>query len=200
MKKRPWLIIPLLLAAAILAYLVQSLVEFLIITPLADLWWVLGVLYRTIPQIACWILVLVVVAMIAVGSLSGLFNGDRTKRSARRQDRGPVEDLAWFIAQRKRSRYFRWFIARRMGQLATAMLARQDESLNGTRPNILAGKDWQPPEKIQQYLETGLRRYEAPDRNLESILSKNQTLEVDPQEVVAYLETQMEKRSGRKYS
>lgn len=200
MRKRPWLIVPILVAAAILAYLLQDFVEFLVVTPLVDLFWILGVIYRFLPQIACWMLLLVLVAMIAAGSLSGLFNGDRAKRSARRHDRGPVEDLAWFISQRKRSRYFRWFIARRLGQLASSMLARQDEPINGTRPNILAGKDWQPPEKFQQYLETGLKRYEAPERNLESILNKNQTLEVDPQEVVAYLETQMEKRSGRKYS
>jgi hypothetical protein len=200
MKQRPWLIVPVLLAAGLLAFFLQGIVRFILVTPLADLWWMLTVFYRSIPQTACWLMLLVLAVMIAVGSLSGLFNGGQPKRSRHRHDRGPVEDLAWFIGQKKRSRYFRWHVARQLGRLAAEILARSDQPADGSIPNTLAGKEWQPPDAIQRYLEAGLKRYESPGRGVEGMMHKDQTLEVDPQDVVAYLETQMEKRSGRKYS
>ena len=200
MRQRPWLILPILVAAGILAYFLQGVIRFILIVPLADLWWALEVFYRSIPQTACWLMLVVLAVMIAVGSLSGLFNGERARRSKKRHDRGPVEDLAWFIGQRKRSRYFRWHVARRLGHLAADILARSDQPVGLSATNILGGKEWQPSDDIQKFLESGLRRYEPPSRNQNAISTEDKVLDVDPQEVVAYLETQMEKRIGHKYS
>ena len=201
MRGRRLILIAVLLAsAALLAYLLQDLIYETLIVPIQYLWWALTLTYRSIAQLIFWALVVVAVAMMALGSLYGRISFREKKAPKHTPSRGPVETLAWWLTQKVRGNYFKWRVANRLGELAEKILSRGDEPdpLPGHR---LLGVGWDPPADIRHYLEAGLNSSFAEYPRQGWFTQPTPTpfdLEVD--QVIDYLETQMESRSDRRRS
>ena len=71
----------------ILAFPLQDVIRKTVIIPLAYLWWALGVLYHSIPQIVVWILLIILISLVFMGS----FASDRKR--TRREDLKPVAPI-----------------------------------------------------------------------------------------------------------
>ncbi|HEY3313449.1 MAG TPA: hypothetical protein VGK00_17555 [Anaerolineales bacterium] len=106
------------LAALLAAFLLRDVVEQLLIRPAFYLFWVLGVLYRYIPQPVLWLLMVLVLVYLALGRLAGTLEIPGPPPRRHRKAHGPVAELATQIAHRQDGIYFKWQIARTLGQIA----------------------------------------------------------------------------------
>lgn len=201
-RRRLILIGTLFLVAALLAILMQDMIQKTIIVPLTYLWWVGNLIYRSIAQLVLWTLLIVGVALIAFGSLYGEFKFRRNLKKNFVPERGPVESLAGWIQQASHGTYFKWRVAHRLGELARAILTQRErlDTLT-TIPESLTDRDWNPPRAIQHYLESGLIHSFA-EYPRQGFLSRPSSTPFDLgiNEVVSYLETQMETNSDHRHS
>jgi hypothetical protein len=194
MTRQRWLALGgALIIALILAFPLQDMIRKIVIVPLAYLWWALGILYSSFPQVVVWILLLVVVTFILIGSLTG--NRLRTPREKLkvRPALGQVEGLADGLVKMRRGTYYKWQVANRLGRLARDFLIQRGDRANTKDLSPLAGRDWQPTQPVDAYLDTGLRgsfadfpnsrwRFSPPERT---------PLDIDVEEVVGFLESQI---------
>jgi len=151
MKRRLFLVLILVLAAGVIAFLLRDVVEVLIIRPAAYLFWFLGVIYRYIPQPILWAVFVIFMLYQFLGRMvvSIDFPGSRPGRL--RQIQGPVGDLANLIQRKDGGVYFKWKIARTLAQIASEM---QELRLNlPTRKLNFNGKTVNP--QVRRYLEAG---------------------------------------------
>jgi hypothetical protein len=198
MTRRRWLALGgTVVIALILAFPLQDVIRKTVIVPLAYLWWALGVLYQSIPQIVTWILLIVLISFIFIGS----FASDR-KRIPREDVKvkpptGQVEGLAAGLVKMRRGTYYKWQVANRLGRLARDFLIQRGDRANTRDQSPLLGRDWQPSAPVDAYLDTGLRgsfadfpnqpwRFRPPDPT---------PLDIDVHEVVEFLESQIQARS-----
>lgn len=189
-----------LVAAALLAYTFQDVIRETVLLPLSYFWWLGGIFYRSVAQLVYWVLLITGVALMAFASLYGRERPSEGKEKRRRVERGPIQNFAWWLTQRRRGTYFKWRVANRLGALARDLLIQRGEDLAGP-PFTLAGRGWDPPPEVGAYLESGLNRSfaEFPRRGW---LSRPPVtpfdMEIDP--VVEYLESQLETNSDRRHS
>ena len=194
MTRRRWFTFGvIIMIAVIMAFPLQDVIRKTVIVPLAYLWWALGVLYQSFPQIVVWILLIILISFMLLGSLST----DR-KRTPRedlkvKPSLGQVEGLAEGLVKMRRGTYYKWQIANRLGRLARDFLI-----LRGDRPSTrdlspLAGGDWHPVEHIDAYLDTGLRGSFADFPNSRWWFTRPEPtpLDIEVNEVVEFLETQI---------
>jgi hypothetical protein len=189
---RRWLVAGMLfLLAVVLAFPLRGYVYDLIIAPLSFIWFYLVYYYHVIPQQFYWLIILLVAAYIALGGL--LENPVRRKRKSlfKRTSKGQVETLAAWISDSRRGVYSRWRVARSLGLLATSLLEMRGIKQT-SRTKSLKGKDWNPPAEVQTYLETGLNGSFADF----PITARKTPFDVDVENVVAYLESQLEINRG----
>jgi hypothetical protein len=182
----------LLAAAALLAFLFQDVIRDTVLLPLSYFWWAAGILYRSIGQVVYWSLLVTAAALLAFASLYGRERPSGRDKRRRRLERGPVQNFAWWLAQRQNGVYFKWQIANRLGHLARDILIQRGEDLSGP-PFMLSGRGWNPPGDVQAYLESGLNRSfaEFPRRGLFAPPPETPfDMEIGP--VIAYLESQLE--------
>jgi hypothetical protein len=180
----------IILLAILLAFPLRGFVYSNLIAPFSFIWFYLVYYYHVIPQQFYWFIILLVAAYIALGGL--LENPFRRKQKflVKRQVKGPVESLASWINDSRRGVYSRWRVARSLGLMASSIL----EMRGGKSGRIksLKGKDWNPPPDVQNYLEAGLNGSFA-DYPLSA---KKTPFDVDLENVVAYLESQLEMNRG----
>jgi hypothetical protein len=188
--RRLVVLILFLILAAFIAYPLRGFVYSNIIAPLSFIWFYLVYYYHMIPQHYFWFIILLASAYIALGGL--LENPFKRKHLPliKRQVRGPIEGLASWINDSRRGVYSRWRVARVLGLLASSLLEMRGGKLS--RMKTLKGKDWNPPPGVQEYLETGLNGSFA-----DYPMSARRTpFDVDVEQVVAYLESQLEMNRG----
>ena len=196
MTRRRWLLAGVFLSALILAFILRDVVEQLIIVPLAYLWWLMRLYYSMFPQFVLWV-ILVVAGLI--------FCGDKphTTRSVIEQPSNLNRSLhkvklkvlvEWLKKSKRGGSYYKWLVANRLGKNAREILAQRDGHAVSKKFGRLDGRDWNPPQKIRDYLETGLNGSFAdfPRPRLPWQTPKPTPLDVDPQQVVDYLENEME--------
>lgn len=179
----------------LVAFLAQSIIEGLLLRPLIHQWWQIRLYLRSTPQIYAWFLVVTGILLISLVSLLRYLRPSRQEELRSAPLRGPVETLTDSIQRTYKGTYFlKWLVAHRLGELAHAILI-QREGEEALQKRRLAGRDWQPQETVQAYLEAGLSRsYEKP-RARKWLLRKDKTpLEIDIQQVIEYLESQLETR------
>jgi hypothetical protein len=196
-------IIIFLATTALFAYLLQTIARETFLQPLSYLWQQVNLLYRSVAQIVYWAFLLVMVLGIAASSLLvRLPNKEQNKRKER-IERGPVEEMAWWISNsqsRKRSTYFKWYVAHRIAEAALRVNTR--ETLPRWLPTgQLLGEDKSMPPDVRNYLAAGLehqsaaneqRLYFGPGPHIRLPYG------VDMEKVIAYLETRMESnRDGK---
>ena len=190
-KSRRLIVIALLvLLAVIIAFPLRGFVYNNVIAPLSLIWFYLIYYYHVIPQQIYWFIVLLVAAFIALGGLLENPFRKKSKPLVKRQAKGQVESLAMWINDSKRGVYSRWRVARALSLMASSILEMRG-STSG-RSKSLKGKDWNPSPEVQDYLEIGLNGSFA-----DYPLSTHKTpFDVDVENVVAYLESQLEMNRG----
>ena len=196
MTRRRWFLLgTFLLVAAVMAYYLQDFIQALFLAPITYLWWIMTLFYHAIAQLIFWVLVVVVVTLMAFGSLYGRIRPKKRAEQEYLPKRGPVETVAWHLLRTKHGTYFKWLVAHRLAELARMILIQREGE--GAFPNgTLKGRDWNPPEYVKTYLESGLNRSFAdyPRRGRFSRLPQT-PFDIDIVQVVEYLESQMETKN-----
>jgi len=191
MTRRRWLTLGAAVGIAlILAFPLQEVVRKTVILPLAYLWWALGVLYHSFPQVVVWVVLVILIAFTLLGSLTS----DR-KRILREEPRvkpplGPVEGLAQNLVKMRRGVYYKWQVANRLGRLARDFLILRGDRSDTKERSPLTGHDWHPAEPIDTYLDTGLRGSFADFPNPRWWFTRPEPtpLDMDVSDVVEFLE------------
>jgi len=128
-------------------------VEQVIIRPAIYLLWLLGVLYRSIPQPVLWLVLVLIMVYLALGRLIGrlkLPDGPQSLVSI--PVRGPVDEFAMRIARKDEGIYFKWQIARTLGQLAIDL----QDLRQHTRSRKLEFHNTRATPQVRRYLDSGL--------------------------------------------
>jgi hypothetical protein len=175
-----------IILAFILAIPLRGLVWELLIVPAAHFWWQLLQFYHALPQEAYWFTLLFVFLYIATGTFSGGKPKPELEHVKRAQARGEIEQLALCIEQGKGGVYFRWRVARTLGEIAISIL--EMRSNRSERLRRLKGPGWEPTPEVLQYLEAGLNESFA---NYPRKTGKT-PFDIDTNEVITYLENQLE--------
>jgi hypothetical protein len=181
---------------ALLAFLIQDYVRELLIYPLVYLYWSLRLVYEGVPGVIWWGLAIALLLLLALKSLS--------RREPRLQ---PAEEFAghslsrpqsWMqrIKKTRHGDYFKWQLAREIGQLALASIANHERlTLEQAREKLSTGQ-LDLPAPIHAYLSAGaLSKSYGHYTQTESQLRLPGTtspIDLDPQEIVSYLESRLE--------
>ena len=199
LKKRPWLIILLLLGGGLaLAFPLQDVVLRVIIAPAMYLGWLLGILYRSTHQFWLWGGLMVVIFIITLLSFINIPPPRWQVRRRPKPEPGPVKSLAEKIQKIDQGAYFKWRLANRIGFMVRDWLAYRDRRDKKWHANLLEGRNWHPDEAIQQYLNVGLNGSFAdyPNPRIPFLKRPSTPMDIDPNKVLDYLESQMEAGSG----
>lgn len=178
--------------AAVIAFPMRGLVFTYIMSPLSFIWFYVVYFYHVIPQQIYWIFILLAAAYITIG---GLLENPLKRKSPpeiRKQTRGPVGSLAFWIKDSKKGVYSRWRVAHSLGVMADKILGLRGNRLERFKP--LRGKDWNPPPEVQEYLEAGLNRSFADY----PLTKRPSPFDMDVAKVVDYLESQLEMNRDNK--
>jgi hypothetical protein len=157
--RRHWRNIILLLAAAALsAYLLQNIVQQTFLQPLSYLWRQVNSLYRSVAQIVYWAFLLALVFGIAASSLLVRLPKTEQHKIKRRIERGPVEEMAWWISKShswRRSAYFKRGIRRSASPNWRCSSMSGRTCLAGCRRKNCSAEDESMPPDVQNYLTAG---------------------------------------------
>jgi hypothetical protein len=154
--KRRYLFVLLfvLVVAAILAFFLRGVVAEVIILPVARFFWLVGGYYRVFPQASYWVVALIAVATIVLTSLrvSGL--EWRRRDSKWTPLSGQVQDLSFWIKRSRKGIYPKWHVARLLAEMALELMGHHEKHVkNVLRAEDLAGS---PPESVRKYLNAAL--------------------------------------------
>ncbi len=196
MKRGQILLIPTgLLVAIILAFFLQDVIRQAVVTPIAYLWWVLKLVYTSIPQLVLWLLLLAIIIFSVISNLLNWSAGGRTFEEPSKTAQGPVEILTgWISNSRGEGNYYKWLIANRLAKLASAMSVRLENRVLPNRP--------EEPEAVQRYLKAGLDEsfVDYPLPSFPFMRRKATPFDLEVDEAVEFLESQMEAPSGQKHA
>ncbi len=195
-RRRVLLLALLFLSALIPAYLLHDLAERVIIVPLVYLWWLLRLYYSILPQLILWLLLIVVVLISAAVSLAPRFNTQWVIKPEVKPAPGQIENLVgWLEKSQRNGNYYKWLIANRLGKTAREILAQREGQPVSKKFGRLAGRDWAPPQKIDDYLDSGLNGsfgdFPRPAWSRRGRPQKNTPLDMDPGQVLEFLENEM---------
>jgi hypothetical protein len=191
--RRRLILAAIFFSALVLAFLLRDLVERLIILPLVYVWWLLGVYYSVLPQPILWILLVVVVALSAITALMPRFANRELFQPSIKPPKGQIEGMVdWLEKSQRGGSYYKWLVANRLGKVAREILAQREGQPINRKFGRLSAHDWNPPQKMDDYLENGLNGsfadYPRP-RFWQN--SKPTPLDADPMQVIEYLEDEM---------
>ena len=187
MSRLRWpLVVGILVFSAVLGYFLRDLIYQLIIVPLAFLLWVLYFYYSAIPQWVIWTVLLSVLLIGTVWNLLPEASARSRKPVERAEPQGDVEALVVWMVKARNGNYFKWQLANRMGRIVRQV----SELSGGGRPHA--------DEQVEKYLDAGMN-YSFVDFPTPRgrFVRPSTPLDADPKRVADYLETLMEKTSGR---
>lgn len=196
---RRWLIAMTAVSiAAILAFPLRSTLYEAVIVPVAFIIWRLHLLYRSLPQILWWALVVFLVLFLLVLSLLPQSRSRRRVAGKSTPVVGQVEGLAGAMQKAEQSTYFKWLVANRLGKLAYQILLQRESGRERSVFAPLVGPDWEPPKPLQSYLETGLHGSFADFPNVRTPFRRPPPtpLDLDVGEAVQFIESQVESSRG----
>lgn len=174
--------------AAILAFAARDLVYRVLVLPLSYAAWQLGLLFRAVPQLVWWTAVVVTIALVLGWQLV-----PELKPAARSGMQPPplvgeVEVVARWVQRSRRSTYFRWQLAHRLGRISGKLMELSGHKPAGALPNA----------RVDSYLAAGMYNsfvdFPAPRHPLARRTAT--PLDADPGEVVDFLELQAQVDRG----
>ena len=200
MMTRRWLVvIGVGIIAALLAFPLRGVVHQLIVVPLSYLLWLLGLLYRALPQQWWWLVVTLLVLFVLGKSLLIESKTTRKQVPVSQVDRGRVESLALSMQKADRGIYSKWLVANRLGKLAHQILQQRESGTERSLFAPLVGQGWKPTTELQQYLEKGLHGSftEFPNRRYGlSGRPQKTALDHDVEDAIEFLESQVEGKTS----
>lgn len=198
LPERRWIAIVTVVLIVLLALPLRDVVQRLVIVPVAYVIWLLGVVYQYTPQLIWWALAVVLVVKMVLDAFGpGRFPAKRPLPDAR-PPHGQVEALARSIIKTREGTYFKWMVANRLGRLADRMLAQREGRMSRPAFSPLSGAGWQPPLHVQKYLEAGLRgSFSDYPRSKRFRILPDSPLDLDVEQAVVFLESQLETRRDR---
>lgn len=196
MNRKQWIaLIGIIIIGVVLAFPMRDAVNQIIVVPLAFVFWLLGLYYRSYSQAIIWAIFVAVTLLFLLGSLlNGEWWGKKEKLSEK-LSAGPVEDLSVSLGKARKGMYHRWRVANRLSKVARDLLA-QREGLEPreVQDKHLTGRDWSPPRDVDMYFQAGLfdsfASYPRP-RWWSLKRSEPTPFDLDIEEAVEYLEGQM---------
>lgn len=179
--------------ALLIAFPLRDAVYEAVIIPAAYVWWMLGLLYRSVDQSIWWFLALFLVLVALSRSLLPLGRFRERMRLKPRPVVGQVEALSVWVKRTERGIYFKWLIANRLGKVAHEVLTMRRGGKTRSFFDPLTGPDWAPEENVQAYLESGLKGSFADYPQGRRFFSKPEPtpLDQDMVEVIEFLEEQV---------
>ena len=190
MRRLRWpAVTAILLASALLGYLLRDVIYELVVVPLAYLLWVLNFYYSALPQWVVWVVVLALLFLAAAWNLIPEPRPAGRKEPTRRRQQGEVEALAVWIGKARQGNYFKWQLANRIARIAR----RLDELAGPGERRPAAGAD------VEQYLDAGLNYsfVDFPAARHPFGRARRTPLDLDPRRAADYLESQMESSRER---
>jgi len=182
-----------------MAFLLRATVYQWVILPLAQLIWWLGVLYRAIPQIVLWVILLVYLMVVSLRTLVVHWPDIQSDRSSRALRMGDVQQVSFWLSRGRSGVFSRWHVANLLANIALDILSSRTSS--GRAGSRLAGPGWDPPADVQRFLEAGLKTTYA-DYPLRRPFSDNPRtpFDSDPALIVDYLESLLENDHDHQHS
>ena len=147
--------------------------------------WSLNMVGSVIPQVVLWVVLLVLLLYIAVGSFYGKGYRDPKVQRKLEPSKGPVEARAKWIEERAHGTYFKWRLANLLGRVHQDIQKANQYEISRNDPAV--------PLQVQEYLNAGLNTSFA-DYSLPKFFQKRErtALDADLEQVVDYLEEQLE--------
>lgn len=199
MQRRPLFIFLFSLFCLTAAFVFRKIIFEVVIVPLAYLWWLITLYYRLLPQLGIWILLIFIIIFTAVRGLLMEIQIGRTVTLKKKASQGPVESLSSLIHKSDQGSYYKWVIANRLGKAARELLDQREGHQIKQKFTRLTGRDWNPPEEVGSYLEAGLNGSFADYPKRSWSRSPQTPLDVNQQQVIEYLESEMENnRNGHR--
>lgn len=206
MRKRLWLPVVFLLLTLLLALAFIDLARDVVLLELARAYWEVRTLFESVPQVAVWGLLLLILSVMAARSLYRKKRPPRKKEVEEGTTAGRVLVLTRRIQQTSKGNYFRWSLARYLGDLACEIMAHQERATpEQLKRRLRAGRLDLPTQsaEIRAYLEFGraplpvtspglLSRLRARRGTGAPIVDSDSTLEA----VVEFLEERLRETSG----
>lgn len=171
------------ISSLILAYVLRDAIYNLLIVPLAYTLWLADLVYRTIPQIIKWVVLIVALGIASVWRLIPDLPPVTKSPLHGRQLEGRVQALAYGIHRARSSNYFKWQLANRLGRLARRISQTTGRAVDGAED-----------QSIYRYLSAGVNQsfVDFPTPRGPFARRTPTPLDVDPGEIIAYLESRME--------
>jgi hypothetical protein len=178
--------------AALLAIVLKDAVWDDLVSPALYQIWLAWIFLRSMPQIIYWNSLVILIALVAMISLVRQRRRKSYLVREFNQTQNPVAKVVNSIKDLHRGNFFKWLLANQLGSLARSILIYHHGE--GALPKRkLMGRTWDPPENVQRYLEAGLARsFIDRPRRLDFFRSSKTPLDIDINQVVEYLENQME--------
>ena len=139
------------LAALVIAFFLRDVVEQVIVRPAAYLFWLLGLIYRYIPQPVLWFVFVIVMFYLVVGRLVSQLRPRGSQNVKAYHVQGPVEEVAMQIERKEGGIYFKWQIARTLARIA--MDLQEMRMHQRTRRLDFEGQKVNP--EVRRYLDAG---------------------------------------------
>jgi hypothetical protein len=185
-----------LMVAIILAFYLKDVIRQAVVTPLAYLWWALGLVFSLIPQAVLWVILLAVLFLIIIASLLKWNSPGVKYEVLSRPAKGAVETLAGWLLNAGEGTYYKWMVANRLAKLWREVSAGLDN-------RHLPGRSEEQvlPEAVRGYLKAGLEKsfVDYPLPALPFMRKQETPFDIEVDEVVEFLESFMEAGSGQKH-
>ncbi len=187
-----------LVASAALAFFLRDVIYGTVIVPLAYLFWLARSYYSAVPQLLLWTLLLVILFVTSAPNFVPELRSQARREGRRRRLQGQIEILAAWMIRARRGTYFKWQIANRLGRIERGFRGMSERRGGRARPAAAHEGAGSRDEAVERYLQAGLNTsfadYPRPGRFQHPVPTP---LDLDPQEAIAYLESQMEQSRGR---
>lgn len=183
-----------------MAFLLRDVVEQLIVLPAAYLFWSLSIFYHLIPQPVLWLVLVLAMLYMSVWAFASKFQWP-ARHNKSRPFRGPLAELAMQIERRESGIYFKWQIARSLGDIALDL----QELRQHIRRRKLDFDNTAVTPFVRRYLDSSLNTSFS-DYPLPGGLPLPSTMKALPPTpfdgdigpVIDYLESQMESNDDRR--
>jgi hypothetical protein len=198
-SRRTFALIAASAGVLVLAFLLRAAVYEGVILPLAQLFWWLRVLYRAVPQVVYWVILIVVLVYLVISTFALHLPEIQRSGNSGGLRVGKVQQVSFWLTRSRRGIFSRWQVANLLANIALDILSSRSSS--GRRGLRLAGAGWDPPPQVQGYLETALKTTYA-DYPRPGVFSgePHTPLDSDPEPIVDYLESLMEDGHDHQHS